>query len=429
MSSPGLSPNFARSVAVVAALWFCAERCFAGQHPSSLEIVTPGPYWTGQSIEMRVQPGSRTQTSASPILRVDGAQVYAGIDQDGLTFIVVPTRPGRMTIAAENVPSADSSIRRAIDVASPPNSGRNATFLGGTGTATAAARIENDRPVVGTWVVYELILQGPAALGSIQTPMLRSTKRDALSLDIEQLPGEVNPAARSRTFRFRVRAPEAGRWVIGPTPVSTYHPEFRRFETIQAPSVALNAIPRATVDQSAVRYAPATAPDLRGWYVACGLALIACASWLGMSRWRRWKDRSKRSDLSTALAETRRGLQAIALTVTPTQAAESIETLLGALVRAIDPASPRTLTPGEAAAAWLKIGAANNTAHLAGALAERCSRFRCSESGRSSAALEETAALVSDAIALLDAVDANALGAVQSAVSELPPRDVLQSSR
>lgn len=259
---------------------------------------SPGPYFVGQAIEVRVAliAGAGKPTATSP--RVAGAEVapaelsWSPIATDGIgevvhetrrylfKFQVVAKRPGTLTFPPIVVRLGGRSGRtRAVpvEVRAIPSVGRPSTFLGGVGDLKVEASARPSAVRVGQSLVYEIRLTGPGAWGSSRPPTLSGGVFESLRIRVEPLPEDTATDPPSRTFRYRLRPAVAGEASLPPVAVSTFQPKSERFLTWLAPAVPIRVAAVSAFDPSRLDYgepAKGSPKTPRRWALAWAVALI-----------------------------------------------------------------------------------------------------------------------------------------------------------
>lgn len=224
-------------------------------------------YYVGQGMELRIGvtaldgpiqfstpviPGADVDPTAvrTDILTQSVRGIGDEIAQAGtrvLVLRVVPRRPGLLSIPPITV-SVGTRQGRTLPLKieiKPPPQGRPAAFLGGIGDFRLGSGAAPADPRLGQSFEFWIAIDGPAARGSLRSPVVRPRQVGLDASDAAAQP-EIVEVGRSSTndpptcmFRYRITPREAGSLVIPPVSVAAFDPRERIFLTRTSPSVSV----------------------------------------------------------------------------------------------------------------------------------------------------------------------------------------------
>ena len=272
----------------------------------------PGPYFVGQSIDLRV-----VVAGGEPIA-VTAPKVAGGVvTTTGAAgrFRVVAERSGVLIIPPMAVRAGGRSGRTAplrLTVRDLPAAGRPASFLGGVGELKAEAEA---RPVtirVGEPIEFRVRLTGPGARGSTGRPTLSGQALKDLLIQVAPLPSEATDEPPTRVVRYRLRPGRAGEGTLPPVAVAYFDPKAERYFVRATSGIAIRVEQAPAFDPGGVRYVTTDgAGSARfAWMVvgSVGLGLgLSIYGIRGVMR-RRGRVRSRPRALAAQLAGEIRGL-------------------------------------------------------------------------------------------------------------------------
>lgn len=250
-------------------------------------IITKGPFYVGQPIEIRVNvsAGSEPPKVAPPrnndmmyLLKETGARPVTTSAIGNLTltekvvyshvYLLVPKKAGNLSAgpfraSASGSEGASSILKLRVEL--PPASGRPREFLGGVGGFTVEAEVSAESVRVGGRLTYQVTLTGEAALGSTGELTLNSDLLNERGLEVT--PGEVqlreNPA--TRVYPFEVRAMKPGTWAMPGVRVASFDPSGGRYLTRVSNAVEVVVSP---------------VPAVQAWVPVAEEPLVSSRNWL-----------------------------------------------------------------------------------------------------------------------------------------------------
>ncbi len=386
--------------------WSGAAR---GQERAPLRVrleVGPGPFYTGQGIELAVAVTGRDQRPAIELPRPSGAELWTcgtlfqPINATGIGQVtsgenvyitrlrLVPRRPGPLEVppvlARLGGQSGRSrSLRLAIEPV--PLEGRPAEFLGGVGDLALEASVTPASARVGQELLYRIRITGPAAWGTTSRPDLSRLERISLAPRIQPLPDEVDNEPPARTFVFRIRPTRAGTAALPPVAVAAFDPSTMRYITRVTRGLPIRAVAVAPFDPRTIDYSPPAGDRLRTAVAAWGFIATAMVVLVGgtllavVARRRRWLDRQTGPGAARRFA--RRVAHELGSRRGDRVADDGQRSLPGQIIDGLIAYSrigtgrpPGALTPEEAEMVVLRQTGSETLAAETAALVERCDR-------------------------------------------------------
>ncbi len=221
--------------------------------PMEARIVTTGPLYVGQVIELQVQvvAGANPPELIAPKLMEASIHLVAttarplttsAIGNLTLTervqytsrYHLTPRRAGFLNLPPFRSKLADrvggsNSLR--IKVEPVPDAGRTREFLGGVGRFELESEVEPTLVRLGESFTYRLIMTGEASVGSTRDPQINAELLEERGLVLTPEPVESRDEPPTRVFRYRVRATSPGVWSMPPVRISAFDPTTNHYLT------------------------------------------------------------------------------------------------------------------------------------------------------------------------------------------------------
>jgi hypothetical protein len=253
---------------------------FADESSGPLRVrleAAPGPYYSGEAIELVVRVAGRDQRPSIVIPRLAHAEVWP-VDtsfrpitataigrfetSENLfvtRLVVVPRRAGTLEIPPFLV-RRDSQTGRSRPLVLPikpvPLEGRPAEFLGGIGDFKLQASLTPATGRVGQEFLYRVQVSGPAAWGMAARPDLSPFDRLPIALRAEPLPDETTSERESRTFVYRLRPIKEGNAVLPPLAIAAFDPRSQHYLTKVTQGVPISVVAVPSFDPGTLDYPP-----------------------------------------------------------------------------------------------------------------------------------------------------------------------------
>jgi hypothetical protein len=352
-------------------------------------VVTPGPYYVGQAIEIKVEVEGvsgqpvfeppRSIASSIRLLPTDPNRPSLG------RFLIVPDHPGSLELAPFRARSGDrsgASRPTRLTIANVPIEGRTPAFLGGVGSFQVRAEVEPSTLRTGQTLEYRIKLTGPAAWGSVRSPDLSEWTSLKPGFRVSPMPDvleEVDPPIR--TFRYVLRPSKAGKAVLPPVAVAAFDPKTGLYATRVTSGLPIQVEEPPRFDASRLDYATIgiRAGERRLGFIAVGLGLgLAALATVGLTLFAKRARKSVRADPRRLALELTRGLVDNRDEI---EAARSVAGALTTFLERVGGRAPGVLTPPEASEGIERVTDDRDLARLAKELVTRCDQARFGRSG------------------------------------------------
>jgi BatD DUF11 like domain len=259
--------------------------------------VGQGPFFVGQSIELRISVAGRRQRPKIELPSISGASAWTigtdvrPISRSGIGTIqgeenlfvtrirVVPRRPGTLQIPSVPVSVEERSGRSQsvrVEILPVPPDARPAEFLGGVGQFALQTEVSAAVVRVGQEFEFRITVSGPAAWGMTETPELTRYDRVPLGLRIRPGPTSTQDEPPHRTFTYHLRPLRAGEAVLPPISIASFEPSISRFRTQATLGVPVRVVAVSAFDPATIDFRGA-GQSIDGRWIAGGLSAIALA--------------------------------------------------------------------------------------------------------------------------------------------------------
>ena len=370
-----------------------------------------GPYFVGQGIALDlILSGAEEATEPIEPSSITGAELIAVESVQGgrARYCLVPARAGSITIPPFRIRRDGRTIgskRTTLEVANVPLVGRSAAFLGGVGRFELISWVEPATVRLGQSVDYQIRLTGPAAWGTRRAPAFPPVP----GIEIRQI--KLDRAATgppSVTFRYQLRAIEAGRIVLKPIAVAAFDAGAGRYATRFCEGQTLTVEPPPSFDPKQIEFGTLRPATIRGANLLIGWGSgIVLAGFLGLIGWywriiRRWfrergASRSIRWNREAArLAVAVRDQQEIRMI------ADEIAARFTRLLAQVKVQPVAVLTPPEAAMIINAITSDQNLADRSRRLVAQLDQVRFGSDSQTTAGDQRE--LIAEAVAVLNAI-------------------------
>jgi hypothetical protein len=278
--------------------------------------VRPGPYFAGQTIELRVGVIAGGERPAVLTPRIAGATVTtAGTEFKPLStsaigslvaernlylflFRIIPRQGGKALVvppvSARLGDRSGASKPIRLNIRSVPTASRPAEFLGGVGPFAVEASANPATVRLGQSFEYRITITGPGARASVEAPALERFGQVPLNLRITPLSPEAVDDPPSRVFRYQIRPSRTGSATLPPVTVAAFDPKTERFVTKATAGVPVRVADVPRFDPSSLNYVAPPDRDravraraARWGFGIAGLLLAIAGGLLLLVRWRR----------------------------------------------------------------------------------------------------------------------------------------------